>query len=99
MPPPELKIQRLAMRFPSLERAAVKTVPGILPWNAKELDAWAASAIPSDGERYAAQFVLSIWDNAGNWQCGKFDVVDALRIWDPMHCAVFIEWANDPWWA
>jgi hypothetical protein len=38
------------------------------------------------------------WDPSTEWEAGRFDVMEALRVWDLKHRAAFLEWAKDPWW-
>jgi hypothetical protein len=89
-----IRIRTLAQNFPGLWRA-----PGISPWNALRLDEWAASNGPSHGERCAAQFLLAVWNPDEPWQSGKFDLMEALRVFDAQHHRALIEWALNPWWA
>jgi len=63
------------------------------------LDVWAASGVPSHGELCTARFVLAVWDPSGDWRSGRFDVMEALGVWDLAHRQVFLKWAADPWWA
>jgi hypothetical protein len=48
--------------------------------------------------RYAAQFVLTVWNMSRSWQCGRFNVVNSFTVWDREHRQAFLAWANDPWW-
>lgn len=73
----ETEIARLARTFPCLRHA-----PGIDPWNADRLDTWAASGGPSHGEKCSAQFMLAVWNPDHAWRSGKFDLMEAMRIWD-----------------
>ncbi|MDZ4852656.1 MAG: hypothetical protein SGI77_25485 [Pirellulaceae bacterium] len=91
---PANRVRLLAQSFPSLWNA-----PGIRPWDALTLDAWASSGTASHGELCTARFILAVWDSDGEWRCGKFDVMNALRVWDDIHRQAFINWATDPWWA
>jgi hypothetical protein len=91
---PALRIRLLAQSFPGLWNA-----PGVLPWNAQALDEWAASGKPSHGERCAAQLVLAVWNPDERWKSGRFDVMDALSVWDRPHRKAFLTWAAAPWWA
>lgn len=93
-PKPEHRIRKLALSFPTLRDA----YGGVLPWKAADLDRFACEPV-SDGARHAARFVLAVWDNAGGWGCGRFDVIEAMAVWDPDHRAAFLAWASDPWWA
>lgn len=88
------KMEALALSFPSLERAA-----GVSPWDAEAFAAWAAGPAPSQGMRCAAQFVLTVWNHYVEWECGRFDVMEALSCWDDRHRAAFLGWAANPWSA
>jgi hypothetical protein len=68
------------------------------PWDADRLDEWAASPIPSHGERVTAQFLLAVWNPDHPWICGKFELMDAIRVWDDAHRTAFLNWASDLWW-
>jgi hypothetical protein len=92
--PMERRIKRLAESFPCLRNA-----PGISSWHAERLDKWAASGKASHGEACTAKFILAVWDSDFDWQCGKFDLIDAFRVWDEYHRDAFREWVRDPWWA
>ncbi len=87
------KMAVFARTFPCLTKAA-----GVKPWDANTLDQWALDALVSHGELVTAQFLLAVWDPANTWRCGRFDVMEALRVWDTAHLAAFLAWANDPWW-
>jgi hypothetical protein len=77
---------------------ALGSAPGVFPWDANQLDAWAASGVLSHGELVTARFVLAIWDPNHPWRCGRFDLMDAMGIWDGDHRRAFLAWAADPWW-
>jgi hypothetical protein len=83
---------KLARSLPCLKRVFEE----VHPWDAVWLDRWACSA--SHGERASAQFILAVWDPAQEWRCGRFDAMDALRVWDEGHRAAFLAWAKEPWW-
>jgi hypothetical protein len=91
---PQHKIRRLAHSFPTLRIA----YSDLKPWDAEHLDRSACEPI-AEGARHAARFVLAVWDNATEWECGRFDVIEAMAAWDPEHKAAFLEWAMAPWWA
>lgn len=91
---PAARMAQLVTSLPALRDA-----PGARPWNPLKIDAWAATGIPSHGERCAAQFVLAVWNPDVQWNAGKFDVMDALSVWDPQHHYAFLQWVIDPWWA
>lgn len=87
------KMSTLAETFPGLSN-----VPGVRPWDASALDDWAASGEMGHGALVAAQFVLSVWNPKMTWSCGKFDIHEALGVWDGKHSAAFLAWAAKPWW-
>ncbi len=90
---------RLADRMADLARGFPSTrgAPGIDPWHPGELNRWATGPA-SHGERHAARFLLSVWDPSIEWEAGRFDVMEALRVWDMPHRAAFLRWAAEPWW-
>jgi hypothetical protein len=90
----ETRIAQLARAFPCLRNA-----PGIEPWDANRLDDWAGSGGSSHGEKCSARFVLAVWNPDHDWQSGKFDLMEALRVWDIHSHTSFLVWAADPWWA
>jgi len=45
-----------------------------------------------------ASFILTVWDPSTEWEAGRFDVMEALRLWDLDHRAPFLKWAMNPWW-
>lgn len=95
--PPEVlrakkRMTELVLSFPCLEGAL-----GVEPFDAEELDRWAADPI-SHGQRITAQFILWVWDGSTDWGCGRFDLAEALHIWPPEHHQAFLRWAANPWW-
>jgi len=92
MEPKTVAIEDLAHSFPCLRRAV-----GIRPWDANLLADWAGGPV-SHGERVTAQFVLAVWCPDEAWPCGRFDLMEALAVWDLPHRAAFLAWATDPWW-
>lgn len=86
------RMTALAQSFPCLMNAW-----GIEPFEPEELNRWAASGL-SHGQRTTACFILNVWDGSTEWEAGRFDVMEAFRVWDPSHHAAFLEWAKDPWW-
>jgi hypothetical protein len=71
------KMTALAQTFPTIAKAS-----GVEPWNAVELETW-GSGPRSHGERVTTQLLLAVWDPSTEWKCGRFDLMDALRVWDP----------------
>lgn len=92
--PPADPIEQLALCFPTLSAAG-----GVRPWNPREFDRWACGPAPGHGAKHSAHFVLAVWNNNIDWRCGRFDVVEALSIWDEAHQAAFLAWCAKPWWA
>lgn len=86
------KMTRFARTFPSL-----RGMPGVTLWDAPTLDRWAAETPISEGELETARFVLAVWDPGHPWQCGRFDLMEAMKVWDQPHRAAFVSWAEDPW--
>lgn len=86
-------IEQLAVSFPSLANQ-----PGVTPWDSLALDAWACGPAPSHGMLCAARFVLAVWDPNTDWRCGRFDLMEAMGVWDVAHHRAFVAWALAPWW-
>lgn len=86
------RLSTLALTFPTLRHAE-----GVRPWNPELLDEWAA--VRGGGARHSAAFVLGVWNDAGGWQCGRFDAISALASWDSEHRSAFVTWATQPWWG
>ena len=89
---PRDRMTELVKSFPCIRGA-----PGVDPFEPKPLDRRAAG-VASHGERVTAQFVLAVWEAATAWEAGRFDVMEALRVWTPTHRRAFLEWAAEPWW-
>lgn len=83
----------LALRFPTLQDAA-----GVTPWDPARLDAWACGPAPGSGALRAARFVLGVWSPGTEWDCGRFDALDAMSSWDEKHRAAFVSWVVASWW-
>jgi hypothetical protein len=82
----------LALGFPSLRRA-----PGIEPWDAEALDRWAARPDRDPAARAAAQLVLGLVDSGRDWTCGRFDLREALAVWDCDHGCPFLSFLQHCW--
>ena len=89
------KTSLLALSFPELSRRAAHA---ILPFDALVLNKWARSGAPGHGGLCAARFVLSVWDPRQKWTSGRFDMHEALSIWDDEHRKAFMTWVQNPWW-
>ena len=86
------RMTKLARSFPCLRGAR-----GVDPFEPEELNRWAVGGA-SHGERVTASFLLAIWDSSTEWETGRFDVMEALRVWPPSHREPFLRWAADSWW-
>jgi hypothetical protein len=71
-------------------------LPEVLPWDARRLEARYSGA--SHGQKCIIQFLLNVWNPDAEWACGRFDVIEAIRIWDERYREVFLAWAAVPWW-
>jgi len=94
----------LCALFPALRKA-----PGAAPWDATAMLRHACGAI-SHGEQLAARFVLSVWNCKADWneeahkkgflraddRLRRFDVFEALAVWDFANREAFLTWARDP---
>jgi hypothetical protein len=89
----EARMTALAQTFPSMAKAS-----GVRLWDAHTLDRWASETPISPGEVTTARFLLAVWDPHHVWTCGRFDAMEALRLWDEKHRTAFLAWASDPWW-
>lgn len=69
---------------------------GLNPWNAEKVEK--AFAGRSHGEKCVIQFLLNLWDNKMDWECGAFDLFEAYCTWDTDRRKAFLVWANDPFW-
>lgn len=87
-------LAQLARAFPSLRRGAA---PGLVPWDPRALDDWAASDHRTATERHAISFVLWVSDPDAT-RAVPFSLARALQHWDRPHRAVFTVWSSAPWW-
>ena len=89
----DAKMAAFARTFPSMAMAT-----DVNFWDANALDRWVTETPLSHGELVTARFLLAVWDDANAWRCGRFELMEDLRVWDDRHRAAFLAWANDPWW-
>lgn len=98
---------RLARLFPSLRYA-----DGIEPWDSLTLLRWGLSG-KSHGEALAAKFVLSVWNSTTDWEeiardheiitepdrhFSRFDIYEAMGVWDHEHVTAMLAWLQLPFW-
>lgn len=88
-------LQELARTFPSL-RDLQMFQPGDY-FDGEVMDAFRAGQL-CHGAQCAFRFIGSVWNPTAKRKCGRFDLHDAMGVWDDEHRAAFIAWANDPWW-
>jgi DNA primase len=88
----EAAMRELAATFPTVANLVAPTDI----WAPESLDAKAC--VLSSGERRAVQFVLHVWNQHVTWECGRFNVFEALELWDGAHRRAFLAWAAAPWW-
>lgn len=89
---PKRRIATLAQQFPTLADA-----DGLTPFDPHRFDAWSANLAPDSQGRFAAKFILSLFDSTQKWDTGSFDVVVAFRHWDTEHRTAFLGWSQSPW--
>lgn len=87
---PSTQIAFLAETFPCLKGREI-----VVCWDANAVDTWACCGA-SHGQKLAARFVLSVWDPNHQWECGRFDVLEAYGAWDPEHWQAFQAWVKEP---
>lgn len=87
------RMSQLALEFPTLHGG----VPGISPWRPLTLDHWCAtSGAVTSASRCAVQFLLHVWDDSTEWQCGPFSIRRAYGCWDAEHWAAFTTFIRWP---
>jgi len=79
----------LGVKFPALIDA-----PGVSPWDPNQLDIWAAESASNNNAVHAARFLLNLWMPSREWQCGRFDMNEAIQNWDRTHRRAFLDWAT-----
>ena len=77
----------LARTFPSHARLEA--------WNPEKVNQRAMRGA-SHGEKVTARFLLSVWNQWETHEIGRFDLFEALQVWDPEHLAAFRAWMADP---
>ena len=102
-PTADMRIAQLAQTFPSL-----RGKPGVAPWDVLAFLKWAMVA--SHGELLAAKFVLSVWNPSTDWgelaverkimkkggAFTRFDLFEAMNVWDDLHVRAMAAWMNRP---
>ena len=89
----ERRMTLLARSFPTLTEG----VPGIEPWDALVFAHWAApSPAVTSGSLAATKFLLHVWNDQTDWQCGRFSLREAHGIWDGNHWAAMLEFLKTP---
>jgi hypothetical protein len=89
----ERRMTLLAKSFPTLTEG----VPGIEPWDALVLDHWAVtSPAVTSGSLATVRFLLHVWNDQTDWQCGPFSLHEAYGTWDGNHWAAMLEFLKTP---
>ncbi len=89
----DVRMTLLALTFPTLTVG----VPGIDPWDALVLDHWAAtSPAVTSGSLAVTKFLLHVWNDQTDWQCGRFSFREAYGAWDENHWAAMLEFLKTP---
>ena len=70
--------------------------PGASPFDPDLLDRQYEGA--SHGEKVSIAFLLNVYNPTHPWKAGKFDLMDALGLWDEQKKAAFVKWAASPFW-
>ncbi|MEZ6082226.1 MAG: hypothetical protein R3C56_43090, partial [Pirellulaceae bacterium] len=76
-------------QFPSLRMAR-----GVQPWSPNQLDIWASEILRSENEIHSARFLLSLWNDDCEWECGIWNCQLAIRGWDYVHRSAFLQLAT-----
>ena len=98
---PEERMSALAGRFPSM-----RDIPGADPWDEVAILHWCNSGAPTGGSRWAARFLLAVWNPHTDWTTtepaltsdGRFDLFQAWNAWDDEHRAAAMEWLQYPFY-
>jgi hypothetical protein len=89
--------QAVCDSFPSLRSNTLASV-AISEAKLRDLEQVARRSDVGEGCKHAIRFMLSMWNPGFQWECGKFEIVPALKAWDATHRAAFNAWCADPWW-
>lgn len=72
--------------WPTIREAKLKTL--------EQLASYPDMALPA---KHAIRFALSLFNPSFLWECGKFELVPALRSWSEEDRKAFRAWLDDPW--
>jgi hypothetical protein len=99
-----MNFENLVKMFPSM-----KVVLGERAWNAHDVLRWLCSVGGSHGEVLAARFLLGVWNQQADWvtearelgfpspeAAKRFDLIDAVTVWDEPHLAALRAWLAAP---
>jgi len=84
-------IENLISWFPILNGC-----PGAARFDPEAMDDWAVTLPHNSQSRHAARFVLSVYADQP-WKCGKFDAVEALRVWGHSEIVGYVRWSQVPY--
>lgn len=95
---PHERMCELVLSFPCLVLAEPVFRSREGNWCPRTFLRWARRHAYSSGQRFAAQFVLHVWNGSVRWSIGRFDVIEAMSTWDEGNRRAFLRWAERPWW-
>lgn len=96
------QIVALIKRFPDFASVVPDHIlHGSINFDANEFDEWASSpsSLISKGERIIVQFILGVYDQYTDWQCGKFDIFEAAGVLSSGNLRVISEWVRKPFFV
>ncbi len=85
------RMTALCQSFPSL-----RGMEGVSPWRPEVLARRVGTM--SHGEQCAAQFVLYVWGGGEYPRIRKFDLFEAMQVWDRAHKEAAAAWIAAPFW-
>lgn len=91
------KWQAVCGTFPALESNA-RARAAIAEAKLRDLEQIGRHGDTGNGCKHAIRFALALWNPGFDWECGRFELVPALRAWDDAHKAAIRAWLDDPWW-
>lgn len=103
------RFAELYLSFPALTAAPLPPLIGG-SWDVVPFMRWTCSGI-SHGERVTARFVLGVWNPGTDWvkqarldgikhgaTLKRFDLLEAMGVWDRKNRDAFIAWCKEPFW-
>ncbi len=85
----------ICQTLPALQHELV--VPLITKAKLRDLEQLARTEAVPLATKHAIRFALSLFNPGFLWECGKFEIVPALRSWSEGDRVAFRAWIDDPW--